>query len=204
MGRGGSDPQSRRSVSWSARASALAGVLIAAAVGASLIGGSAAAQLPPVCLPSTIYCIPTPTPTPTPTPSGTPFQSSGPTTAPQQPQHGPRLMRPFPRIRTKGKFTRSRTTFTRIAVRAPRGTTLEARCSRKRCKRTRRTIGGATVRLRALERSYRPGTILRILVFGDSEIGKYVDLRTRRGKPPVRRDRCLPPRRRRPSRCRKS
>jgi hypothetical protein len=133
-----------------------------------------------------------PTATPTATPSGTPFQSAQPP-APPQPSSGPRLMSPFPKVRTAGSYTRTRTIFTRITVRAPKGARVDAACSAKRCKRTRRAAGSKTLRLTAMQRSFPAHTTLTIRVSGNGTIGKYVEIRTRRGKPPVRRDRCLKP-----------
>ena len=156
----------------------------------ALLGGMAQAQCPGD------YCIPTPTPTPT----GTPFENPQPA-APSQPASGPALMRPFPRIRTAGSFTATRTTFTRVTVKAPRGARIEARCSDGRCKRTRRTAGAKTLRLKRMQRTFPAGVRLMIRVSSPTEIGKHVTIRTRRGKRPLRRDRCLAPGSAGPARC---
>jgi hypothetical protein len=179
--------RARVALAWSAAA-------VTAAVAWALIGASANAQEPCVVT----YCIPLPTLTPTPT--GTPFQNQQPA-QPSQPSSGPRLMSPFPKVRTAGSYTRTRTIFTRVTVRAPKGAKIDARCSSKRCKRTRRTTGKRMLRLKAMQRSYRPNTTLTIRIAGKGVIGKYVAIRTRKGKPPVRHDRCLKPGSARPAAC---
>jgi hypothetical protein len=165
---------------------ALSACAVTAALAWAMIGGMASAQTP--C--GTTYCIPTPAPTSTPT--GTPFQNPGPS-SPQPPSSGPKLMRPFPKVRTAGSYTRTKTIFTRVTVRAPKGARIDASCSSKRCKRTRRTAGKALLRVKAMQRSFPAKTTLTVRVSDSRQIGKYVEIRTRNGKPPVRRDRCLKP-----------
>jgi hypothetical protein len=161
---------------------ALAGLVLTFAVAVSIAG----AQEPP------IYQIPTPTPTPTPTPAPT-FQSGGPQTPPPQPPSGPSLMRPFPVVRTAGFYTRTRTGFTRFTVKGPVGARVRAQCTKHRC-RLRRTLATTrTVHLKPLQKSYPPRTTIQLRISAPNVIGKYVGIRTRRGKPPTRRDRCLRP-----------
>lgn len=57
------------------------------------------------------------------------------------------------------------------------------------------------VRVRALQRSYRPGVTIEIRVTQARRIGKYTRIKTRRGKAPVRIDRCLLPGSTRPVKC---
>jgi hypothetical protein len=102
-------------------------------------------------------------------------------------------MKPFPTVRTAGSYMRRKTVFTRVTVRAPKGAKVDARCSSKRCKRMRRTMGSRALRLRTLQRGFKPRTKLTIRITAPSVIGKYVEIQTRRGKPPIRRDRCLKP-----------
>jgi hypothetical protein len=159
-----------------------AGMTAVMAIAWMATGATAGAQEPcPVT-----YCLPTPTPTPTPTP---------------RPESGPKRMTPFPKVRTAGSFAAGRTVFTRVVVRAPKGAKVDARCSSRRCKRTRRTMGAKPLRLRAMQRSFPPGTRLTVRVSGRGVIGKYVSIATRRGKPPVRLDRCLNPGSSKPVRC---
>ncbi len=157
-----------------------------AVAAACALGGSAAAQQPPP------YDIP-PTPTPTPSPTATPTPA---------PPARPARLSPFPRVRTAGSFNAIRTTFTRVTVRAPRGARLDARCKPKRCRRVRRRIGSdRTRRLKALQRSYAPRTTIEIRISSPTMVGKYVRIRTVRGAPPQRTDRCLAPGGSKPVRC---
>lgn len=173
---------------WTLGAVALA-VLTAFAL--SLLGGPAQAQDP-------IYNIPTPTPTPT----GTPFVNPPPP-APPQPSSGPKLLSPFPVVRTAGSYTAKRTTFTRFTVKAPVGTKAAARCvkGKTKCKLARKLKTAKTVHLRSLERTYRSGTRIRLRLTAPGVIGKYVEILTRRGKRPLRRDLCLRPGRAKPVSC---
>ena len=167
----------------------LAAAVAIAAVAACALGGPAIAQEPP------IYDIPpVPTPTPTPSPTATP--------SPPQPPARQARLNPFPRVRTAGSFTATRTTFTRVTVRAPRGARLDARCKPRRCRRVRRRVASdRTRRLKALQRSYPPRTTIEIRISSPTMVGKYVRIRTVRGAPPQRVDRCLAPGGSKPVRC---
>ena len=183
---------------------ALAGTLVLlAAMMAAGLTNNAKAQLPipipPIPTLPPLY----PIPTPTPTPSGTPFQSPPSQPPPTQQPTGPRLMTPFPVIRTAGEFVGSRTRFTKITVAARRGANVIGRCTKLRARcRTLVTIPRkGRVRLRRLQRTFKPKSKLTIIVTSPGLIGKYVQLRTRRGKPPIRRDRCVKPGTTKPSRC---
>jgi hypothetical protein len=113
---------------------------------------------------------------------------------PPPPAAGASLMQPFPTVRTAGSFSRGTTRFTRITVKAPAGAVVRTRCRRVRCT-TRRTVrrGGRALRLRRLEREYAPPAVIEIRITAPGAIGKHVELRIRTGRPPLRRDRCLPP-----------
>jgi hypothetical protein len=166
---------------------------VLAALVLSLLGGPAQAQDP-------IYPFP---PTPTATPAGTPFQNTNPPEPPQQPAQGARLMSPFPVVRTAGSYTATRTFFTRFTVKAPVGTRVKSSCIRKKskCRVSRKLKTGKTVHLRPLERSYKSGTRIRLRLTAPGVIGKYVEIRTRPGKRPIRRDLCLRPGRVKPASC---
>ena len=194
------DGQKTNVTRWAIGPAALA---VAVAAGLSLAGGPAQAQDP--------YQEPTPVPTPTPTataspaatatPAGTPFQNPSPPPPTTQPTSGPKFMSPFPVVRTAGTFTRTRTTFTRFTIKTPKGTRLAASCLKARCtfKRTLRTT--KTIHLKALERSYKPGTKIRVRLTQPNMIGKYVAITTRRNKRPLRRDLCVRPNRATPVSC---
>jgi len=102
------------------------------------------------------------------------------------------LMSPFPVVRTAGRFTRRRTTFTLVSLRAAPGTRVEARC-RDGCPFRRVQLLAKSSRVRELERSYSPGAVLEIRVTAPGLIGKFVEIRMRSARPPVRHDRCVMP-----------
>jgi hypothetical protein len=165
-----------------------------------LIGVAGAQGAPPRHLaqatptPTPVYPIPTPTasptPTPTPTATPTPFHQSPPPPAP-----APGLMKPFPTVRTAGNFNRKRTQFTRVKITGPAGVKVQGRCTQvaRKCRTSKTIPANRTIRLTRLERRFKPKTSVRILVFAPGVYGKYVAIKIRKGKPPVRRDRCLKP-----------
>ena len=112
-------------------------------------------------------------------------------------------MSPFPIVRTAGSFTAKRTFFTRVTVKAPVGVVVKASCIKKKskCRLRRKLKTSKTVHLRPLERGYKSGTRIRLRLTAPGVIGKYVEIRTRRGQRPLRRDLCLRPGRIRPVSC---
>jgi hypothetical protein len=111
------------------------------------------------------------------------------------------FIKPFPVIRIAGRFKGTRTTLTRVTVRTPRGTRVRIRCSGKGCAFKRKAVAAKLISLRSLRRTYRPKATIEIRVTEAGKIGKYMRLRTRRGKAPVRSDRCLMPSKTKPVRC---
>jgi hypothetical protein len=132
-----------------------------------------------------------------------------------------RLLTPFPVVRLVGSLTRRGARVRRLAVRAPRGSLIKVRCRgrgrgcpvRRSGRRGRQAGGQEEIVLRgridgkpvrrfpALERSYRAGAVLEVLVWRAGRIGKYTRFAIRRGKAPRRVDRCLRPGAERGSRC---
>jgi len=108
---------------------------------------------------------------------------------------------PFPVVRLAGRFKGKRTTLTRVTVNAPRGARIRIACKGRGCPYRRKAIAVKLVRVRALQRTYRPKATIEIRVTQPRRIGKYTRLRTRRGKAPLRIDRCLMPRKSKPVRC---
>ena len=104
-------------------------------------------------------------------------------------------------MRISGRFTRKRTKFTRVTVNAPRGTRIRVNCKGRGCPYRRKAIAVKLVRIPKLQRSYRPNATIEIRVTQPRKIGKYTRVKTRRGKAPVRIDRCLMPGSTRPVRC---
>jgi hypothetical protein len=115
------------------------------------------------------------------------------------------LMRPFPVVRITGWFTARRTVFRRVTVRAPVGALITIRCNGPGCafRDRRRTVSKRRlVRIAGLERRFRPGVRLLLLVTQPGRIGKYTRIRVRRGRAPARRDACVMPASAAPVACR--
>ena len=108
---------------------------------------------------------------------------------------------PFPVVRVAGRFTRSRTRLTRVTINAPGGARIRVDCKGRGCPYQRKAIAVKLVQVRALQRNYRPGVTIEIRVTQPRKIGKYTRVKTRRGKAPVRLDRCLMASSNRPVRC---
>jgi PKD repeat protein len=117
----------------------------------------------------------------------------------------PRLLSPFPIIRIRGRADATAVHVDLLSVQAPRGSRISARCRGKSCPRrpiaATATSSSRPVRLRGLERRFAYGVVLEIRVTKSGRIGKYTGFYMRRGKAPLRRDRCLRPGAKRPSRC---
>jgi hypothetical protein len=156
----------------------------------ALAGASADAQTPE-------YDIPTPTPTPTPSATPTPTATATPTPTPS----APRMMRPFPRVRTAGSYTRFSTTISRLTVQAPAGARIQVSCTKRRCRYSLTARSARVVRVWRQPRSFPAGTVMEIRVTAPAVIGKYVRIRMRAAQPPLRRDLCLRPGRRAPVAC---
>jgi hypothetical protein len=112
-----------------------------------------------------------------------------------------RFIDPFPVVRIAGRFRGTRTSLTRVSVSAPRGTRIRVACNGHGCPYRHRAVAGRLLRVRSLQRSYAPRATIEIRVTQAHRIGKYTRLKTRRGKAPVRIDRCLMPGSTRPVRC---
>jgi hypothetical protein len=108
---------------------------------------------------------------------------------------------PFPVIRIAGRFRGRRTTLRRVTVQAPRGTRIEIRCTGRGCPYRRKANAVKLVRVQSLQRTYRPRATIEIRVTQPAKVGKYTRVRTRRGRAPLRSDRCLMPGRTQPVRC---
>jgi hypothetical protein len=107
-----------------------------------------------------------------------------------------RLIYPFPVVRITGWFTARWTLFRRVTVRAPVGARIAIRCTGPGCafRNRRRTVSRrGLVRITGLERRFRPGVRLLLLVTEPDRIGKYTRISVRRGRTPARRDACVMP-----------
>jgi hypothetical protein len=127
-------------------------------------------------------------------------EQTGPGTTPA-PDTSLAFIDPFPVVRIAGRFKGRRTKLTRVTVNAPRGARIRIACKGRGCPYRRKAIAVKLVRIRKLQRSYRPSATIEIRVTQAKKIGKYTRVRTRKGKAPVRIDRCLMPGKTRPVKC---
>ena len=125
---------------------------------------------------------------------------TGPGTTPA-PDTSLRFITPFPVVRISGRFARGATQLTRVIINARGGARIAVDCTGSGCPYRHKAIAVRLVRVRALQRSYRPGVTIEIRVTQPRMIGKYTRIRTRRGKAPLRIDRCLMAGSTRPVRC---
>jgi plastocyanin len=133
------------------------------------------------------------------------FISPGPTAPPQR-QTGPSVLSPFPIVTLRGRLVRGGAIITALEViQMPRNARVEVRCNGRGCpfKRTVRSAGTRhrKLRFRAVERRLRAGVVISILITRPGQIGKYTSFKIRRSGTPLRKDRCLLPGARLPSRC---
>jgi hypothetical protein len=156
----------------------------------------------------TIYVTPRPVSVPGPQagpPPGPPSPTAPGPNAPEPALIGaPSLMTPFPVVRIAGQLLPWGARVRLLAVTAPSGAVVTARCHGDGCplRSLRRRARGQHVRLRALEHRLVAGIRLEILVRQRGFVGKYTRFRIRdRIRPPVRDDRCLLPGRRAPVGC---
>jgi PKD repeat protein len=128
--------------------------------------------------------------------------------APQTTQSGPtlRLLSPFPVVRLAGRISRAGTRLRLFSIEAPPGARVVVRCNGRSCPfrlsaRSAGADGGkgkvrssATLRIRQLEkRVLKKGVKITIFVTKPGVIGKYVQFKFRKRRPPARVDRCLMP-----------
>jgi PKD repeat protein len=145
-----------------------------------------------------------PTTTPS-TASPNTFISPGPTAAPA-PHNGPSALSPFPVISLRGRLVRGGAIITALEVlQMPRNARVEVRCSGRGCpiRRSVRSAGSGrrSLRFKGLERRLRAGIVIQIRVTRPGQIGKYTSFKIRRSGTPLRKDRCLLPGARLPTRC---
>jgi hypothetical protein len=126
-------------------------------------------------------------------------QTSGGTTPP--PDSSLPFIDPFPVVRIAGRFEGRRTKLTRVTVDTPNGSRIRIACKGRGCPYRRKAAATKLLRVRSLQRGYQPRATIEIRVTQPRRIGKYTRLTTRRGKAPLRLDRCLMPGKTRPVRC---
>jgi hypothetical protein len=159
---------------------------------------------------------PTPTPTPAPTPPPIPAPTPDPPVTSTPPPVIPaapapeadvretplRMMRPFPLVRIRGWITARGAMIDALSVRGPRSLKISVRCHGRGCPRRSLARTAAKVtRLKAFEGFLPAGVRLEVRVTRPGFVGKHTLIRIRRGKAPIRRDRCLFPGSGRPRAC---
>ena len=159
---------------------------------------------------------PSPTPSPEPTVTATPDppapQPAAPDPAPLAAPvpagavlpgaaASPRMMRPAPVVRIRGRLSRSGARITLLTVQAPHGAAITVRCRGRDCPARRWAHATVLTRIARFQDDLRAGTRLTISITKPGRIGKHTTISIRRGKAPLRRDRCLMPGSRKPVRC---
>ena len=149
-------------------------------------------------VPVTAAAPPPPVVTPTPAPAPVVPQAAPPpppaVVAPPAPEAiPPKLMRPEPLVRIRGWLTERGARITLLTVRAPRGAKIAVSCSGIGCPRVAPATATKLTRLRAYEGMFRAGARVVIRITRPGFVGKHTSILIRRGKAPLRRDRCLNP-----------
>jgi PKD repeat protein len=131
-----------------------------------------------------------------------------PPTAPRQPavagSRSTPLLLPFPIVRIAGRVGGASTRISLLEVRAPIGSRILVRCKGPGCPRrdiVKVVTNHKPVRFKKMVRRLRPGAVVEVFVRAGGRVGKYTRFTVRRGKPPLRRDMCLPPTTSRPEPC---
>ena len=114
-----------------------------------------------------------------------------------------RLRRVSARIRLRAARTRTGARVSMLAVSAARGATVRVRCAGRGCPRgiQSRRAAGRSLRFTRFQRTLRAGNVLQVRVTKPGSVGRYTSIRIRKGARPLRKDLCLAPGSRRPSRC---
>jgi len=117
-----------------------------------------------------------------------------------------RRLSPFPVVVIAGRIGPRLTRVRAFVVRGPRAALIRVRCrgSRRVCpmrSARRRIPRSKRLRMRSVQRTYRPGAVLDVRVTGPDRIGKFTRIRFRRDRTPRRVERCLEPGNRKPVLC---
>jgi hypothetical protein len=122
---------------------------------------------------------------------------------------------PFPVVSMLAAVGNRGTRIRELVVRAPAGARIRVRCrgrgcpfrsfARKAASARAADVNAHSARIVRIHRLrghlLRPGTLIEIRVTKRGKIGKLTRFRIRKGKPPKRTDRCLPPGAKHPHRC---
>ena len=184
-----------RAVLWISNRDGSAYVLSSPTAAVTRTAATPSAPLPaPVPLPVPVPVPPTTTPEVVPAPPAV-------VPAPQVVTATPKLMKPAPLVRIRGWLTRRGARITLLTVRAPRAAKISVSCSGIGCPRVAPAQVADLTRLRAYEGMLRAGARLVIRVTMPGYVGKHTLIRIRRGKQPIRVDRCLYPGTKGPTEC---
>ena len=104
-------------------------------------------------------------------------------------------------VRVRGATTRRGARLTSITVDAPRGSKVRLLCGRRSCRAHRVARSATITTFTRFRRTFRAGQTVRVLITRPGMIGRYVRLKIRRGRPPLRQDLCLASGSVRPVRC---
>ena len=116
----------------------------------------------------------------------------------------PALISPFPVVRIAGSFTSSGARLRVLQISAPKTARIDVTCRGAGCPRRRQTKvawSAQLVRFGRFEHTLRGGVVLEIRISQTGRIGKYTRFTVRRGRAPLRIDRCLMPGRSTPVTC---
>jgi hypothetical protein len=153
-----------------------------------------------------------PAPTPTATPTATPAPSATPAPAPTfvatpaptpvpnlgavlgASRKNPRVLKPFPVVRMRGRLTADGARVTLFSVRAPKGVRIAVSCGGPGCPKkpwTRAAAKGRLTRIGAFERTLPRGMRITVVISRKGYVGKRSVFLIRRGAPPLRYDGCV-------------
>lgn len=97
------------------------------------------------------------------------------------------------RVGLRSSLTRVGARFRSLTVSTVRGATVKVRCKGSGCKTRAQTLRskGKALRLTRFQRSYRAGAVIQVYVTKPGSVGRYVRIKVRKGKAPLRTDLCL-------------
>jgi hypothetical protein len=121
------------------------------------------------------------------------------------------LIQPFPVVRIAGSESARGVRIKLFSVQTPAGSRISVHCRGHGCPahaqsflasaKGKQKAGAVIVVLRRFERSLRAGAVVEVKVSRPGQIGKYTRFTVRRGKLPLRQDRCLSPSGEKPMEC---
>jgi PKD repeat protein len=105
----------------------------------------------------------------------------------------PQLRQPELTVRIRGKILPTTVRVLALSVKAPTGFKARVWCKGRGCPfaKAARRVRNGFARFSQLQRTLRPGTIIRVTVTKPDNWGRYTSLRLRRGATPERKDKCL-------------